>query len=84
MRKVQSAMILSLLMLCCSLMGCFGADDSGPAPVEDSSFNFERDIPATTWYHYAGGIDAQNTTAVAAANITVNLTGKQHAVLGSR
>ncbi len=62
-------------MLCCSFIGCLDSNDAGPAPVVDSPFNFERDIPTTTWYHYAGGIDAQNASAVAAANITVNLTG---------
>jgi hypothetical protein len=61
-------------MLCSSLMGCFGEEEKPPL-VEPSPFDFGREISNTTWYHYDGGIDALNATAVAAANITVNLTG---------
>ncbi len=68
------AALLVLLMLTASLSGCFGEDEKAP-PVEDKPFSFDRDIPSTTWYHYAGGIDALNASAVAAANITANLTG---------
>jgi len=62
-------------MLCTSLMGCLGSDDTGPSSVDDNPFNFGREIPMGTWYHYAGGIDALNSSVVLEANITANLTG---------
>ena len=74
MRKVQFALFLTLLMLCSTLSGCFGEEEK-PATAEPSPFDFGRDIPSTTWYHYSGAVDAQNESAVMAANITANLTG---------
>ena len=74
MGRVQFALSLTLLMLCSVLSGCFGAEEK-PAPSEPSPFDFDREIPSTTWYHYAGGVNALNTSEVQAANITVNLTG---------
>ena len=67
------AVTLSLLMVLTSFAGCFGDKETAPTK-EDTPFTFDKDIPATTWYHYAGGIDALNSTAVADANITANLT----------
>ena len=57
------------------MMGCFG-DEEPTVIIEPSLFDFDRDIPPTTWYHYAGGIDALNISAIAMSNITVNLTGE--------
>ena len=72
--RTVSAMLLTLLMVGGSLSGCFG-DDEIIQEDDPSPFDFEKEIPETTWYHYAGGVDAQNSTAVQLANITANLTG---------
>ena len=74
MKRVQFALFLTLLMLCSVLSGCFGEEEK-TAPSEPSPFDFDRDIPSTTWYHYSGGVNALNASAVQAANITANLTG---------
>ena len=71
---MRAALLLTTLMLCTSLIGCFGEDAPATKP-EASPFDFEQPIPATTWYHYDGGIDALNASAVAAANISADLTG---------
>ncbi len=55
------AVLLTLLMLASSLSGCFGGDD-GPAKVEDSPFDFEQEVPVTTWYHYANATNALNSS----------------------
>ena len=73
--RVTAAMLLTLLMIGGSLGGCFGEEEEIPEE-EVSPFNFDKPIPETTWYHYSGGIDAQNTSAVQQANITANLTGE--------
>jgi len=73
--RVSAAILLTLLMIGGSLSGCFG-DEEEVLVEEPSPFDFGREIPETTWYHYAGGIDALNDSAVEAANITVNLTGE--------
>ena len=74
MKRVQFALFLTLLMLCSVLSGCFGEEEK-TAPSEPSPFDFDREIPSTTWYHYAGGVNALNASEVQAANITANLTG---------
>ena len=72
--QTKMALLLSLLFCMAPLTGCFG-NEKQPQIFEDSPFDFEQEIPSTTWYHYAGGIDALNSSAVSGANITVNLTG---------
>ncbi len=79
MRSV--ALLLTLLLIAPAISGCFGGDDK-PAPEPEGPFVFEQGaIPTTTWYHYPGtvsspfAIDATDAAAVAAANITPNLTG---------
>lgn len=74
MGRMQFAISLTLLMLCSVLSGCFGSEEE-PILAEPSPFDFDRPISNTTWYHYSGGVDALNQTAVLEANITVNLTG---------
>ena len=74
MVRMQFAISLTLLMLCSVLSGCFGSEEE-PILAEPSPFDFDRPISNTTWYHYSGGVDALNQTAVLEANITVNLTG---------
>ncbi len=73
--RTVSAVLLTILMVGGSLSGCFGEDEE---IIEDepSPFDFGKDIPETTWYHYSGGIDARNTSAVEEANISANLTGE--------
>ncbi|MAE39266.1 MAG: hypothetical protein CL969_06585 [Euryarchaeota archaeon] len=72
--RIGMTILLSLLMLMTSFSGCFGSKEEAPT-IDDSPFNFDQEIPSTTWYHYAGGVDALNASAVADANITANLTG---------
>jgi len=74
MKRVQFALFLTLLMLCSVLSGCFGEEEKA-VHSEPSPFDFGREIPSTTWYHYAGGVNALNDSDVQAANITANLTG---------
>ena len=72
--QTKMALLLSILFCMAPLSGCFGSEKVSEV-VEDSPFDFEQEIPSTTWYHYAGGIDALNSSAVSGANITANLTG---------
>ena len=80
MSRVNFALFLSLLMICSALSGCFGEKNVEEKEVI-SIFSFDQEIPSTTWYHYPGTpsspntIDATNSAAVEAANITQNLTG---------
>lgn len=68
------ALGLALMLSLTTLSGCF-ANESEPEPEpEKPPISFEKPIPATTWYHYAGGIDANNLSALDANNITSNLT----------
>jgi len=78
MRSV--ALLLTLLLIAPAISGCFGGDDA-PEPEPEGPFVFDQGaIPTTTWYHYPGtvgspsAIDATDSAAVAAANITQNLT----------
>ncbi len=71
--RTGKAVTVSLLMLLTGFAGCFGSEEP-PLTPEETPFTFEKPIPSTTWYHYAGGINALNSTAVAEANITANLT----------
>ena len=73
-RAMRQALVLALFILSTAFSGCFG-DEEASKSKDASPFDFEEDIPETTWYHYAGGVDALNATAVGKANITVNLTG---------
>ena len=38
--------------------GCLEPEDNRVIVEEPGIFDFDRDIPETTWYHYAGGINA--------------------------
>ena len=73
--RTVSAVLLTILMIGGSLSGCFGEDEE-IIDEEPSPFDFEKEIPETTWYHYSGGIDALNSSAVEEANISANLTGE--------
>ena len=77
MVKNQSASVLMLmLMLSAMLSGCFGNEEEAPMEVPFNPFTFEQGIPETTWYHYAGAVDATDPVAVKAANISANLSGR--------
>jgi len=58
-----------------SFAGCLEPEDKRTVIEEPGLFDFDSDIPDTTWYHYAGGINALDAIAVEQANITANLTG---------
>ncbi len=72
--RVGAAVSITILMLLSGLSGCFGNDEPNKE-IAETPFSFDKEIPSTTWYHYAGGVDALNETAVSEANITANLTG---------
>jgi hypothetical protein len=55
--------------------GCFGSEEEVKEIIEDGPFSFAQPLPMETFYHFAGGINALNQSAVDAANITANLTG---------
>ncbi len=58
-----------------SFAGCLEPEDKRTIIEEPGIFDFNREIPETTWYHYADGINALDNLAVEEANITANLTG---------
>ena len=63
-------------MLNLPFTGClFEVDDNRTVIEEPSIFDFNREIPATTWFHYSGAVNALDQNAVNQANITANLTG---------
>ena len=61
--RTVSAMLLTILMVGGSLSGCFGEDEI-IIEEEPSPFDFDKAIPETTWYHYSGGINALNSSAL--------------------
>ncbi|MBT92414.1 MAG: hypothetical protein CMA61_01240 [Euryarchaeota archaeon] len=75
------AVLVALLFISPVFAGCFG-EEKAPTQEPDGPFIFEEgDVSSTTWYHYPGtvsspfAIDATNSEAVSAANITANLSG---------
>ena len=77
MRRAVALVIV--FMMTSSLAGCFG-DEEVEIIVETSPFSFDREIPSTTWYHYSGGINALNESAVSGANITANFTENNYPI----
>ena len=69
------AILLIGMVFMQALSGCLGKNEEPETEVEESPFSFENPIPSNVWYHYAGGVNALDEGAVAAANLTVNLTG---------
>ena len=75
------AHLLVVLMLSSSLSGCLWWGEDEIVEEETGPFNFDQETPFTTWYHYPGtvsepwAVDATDAVAVAAANITANLSG---------
>ena len=73
--------IVLAIMLNLPFTGCLDPEDNRVVVEDTSVFNFDRDIPITTWYHYGGTlfspypIDATNQTALDGANLTVDLVG---------
>ncbi|MCH1541281.1 MAG: hypothetical protein L7S56_07645 [Candidatus Poseidonia sp.] len=64
MRIQPSALLLSMLMLCAPLAGCFGPDEGNQSADNDEGwFDFDVSLDGRTWYHYPGGLDAQNNTS---------------------
>ncbi len=70
-----------MLLLSSAMTGCMWWKDDEVAEEEKGPFEFDQQVPITTWYHYPGtvaepwAVDATNATGVSAANITANLTG---------
>ena len=73
-RKWHAATLVLLLFLQ-ALSGCFGTEPKAAPEAESSPFEFDEPIPAGVWYHYAGGVNALNSSVVAEANISANLSG---------
>ena len=74
-KRSLKATLLTLVMLTSLLSGCFGNTEEPEIEKVPGIFDFEQGIPDGTWYHFAGGINATNESAVAAANISSNFTG---------
>ena len=69
------SVLLVLAVITPLFSGCFGSEEEVNEIIEDGPFSFEQPLPIETFYHFAGGINALNQSAVDAANITANLTG---------
>ena len=73
-RHLLSALLV-LTIIAPLFSGCFGSEEETKEIIEDGPFSFSQPLPMETFYHFAGGINALNQSAVDAANITANLTG---------
>ena len=69
------ALFSALFLVTLTFSGCLEPEDNRIAIEEPSIFDFVREIPATTWYHYSGGVNALDQSAVEQANMTANLIG---------
>ena len=75
------AHLLVLLMLSSTISGCLWWGEDEVVEEETGPFDFDQEVPITTWYHYPGtvsepwAVDATDSAAVSAANITANLSG---------
>ena len=56
--------IIFAFMLNLSFTGCLTPEDNRTVIEEPSIFDFDRAIPETTWYHFSGGVNAQDQAAV--------------------
>ena len=54
----RTILLVSALVLLPAFTGCLEAEDKRTIIQEPGIFDFGRDIPNSTWYHYAGGVDA--------------------------
>ena len=72
--RVLSYVILAF-MLNLPLTGCLAPEDNRVILEEPSIFDFERPIPETTWYHYSGGVNALDKSAVEQLNVPPSLVG---------
>jgi len=52
------AFLIAIFMLNISFSGCLEAEDKRIVIEEPGLFDFDQEIPETTWYHYAGGVNA--------------------------
>ena len=52
------AFLIALFMLNISFSGCLEAEDKRIVIEEPGLFDFDKEIPETTWYHYSGGVNA--------------------------
>lgn len=73
-RRLLSALVV-LAVITPLFSGCFGSEEEVKEIIEEGPFSFPQPLPMETFYHFAGGINALNQSAVSAANITANLTG---------
>lgn len=59
---MRAGVFFTLMLLATqALTGCFGEDEPPPAIEDPGPFWF--DVGATTWYHFAGGINATNDSS---------------------
>jgi len=74
-QRALFAVLLTLSVVTPTLSGCFGSEPEPEEIMEEGPFSFSEEIPMETFYHFPGAIDAMNESALAAANISANLTG---------
>ena len=66
----KSDLLIIVFLVTPSFSGCLQTIDNRTIIEEPGIFDFGRDIPETTWYHYAGGINA-----IEMESVNSNLTG---------
>ena len=69
-------------MLFPAFSGCLEAEDKRTIIEEPGIFDFGRDIPDTTWYHYSGGINALelSNTNLSGANMPFWTQGSYYGI----
>ena len=68
MSKRSNAMMMVLIMTFMSLSGRFGEDEVELVEETSGYFDFIDMLDGRTWYHYPGGVNAQNNTSVLGGN----------------
>ena len=77
----KATQLLCLLIVSSTTTGCMWWEEAPEEEVVEGAFDFGRDTPITTWYHFPGtpserwAVDATDATAMLASNITAEFSG---------
>ena len=81
MRAKSSSVILSLLIFLMPMSGCFGDSSNEDVGVTSGFFDFDQDIGNRTWFHYPGGLEAENNTSpLGGSNVPFFTTGTYYSI----
>ena len=81
MRTKSSSVILSLLIFLMPMSGCFGDSSNEDVGVTSGFFDFDQDIGNRTWFHYPGGLEAENNTSpLGGSNVPFFTTGTYYSI----